>query len=72
MTDGESLRAASTSARLVIDLEPGSRSQARTGSRAVGVCQRPESIALRLSPVTGVLGTRAGRRFARFDCRVRV
>src|SRR5258708_37339902 len=49
-TDGDSLRAASTSARFVIDLEPGSRSRARTGSCAGGVFQRPESIALRLSP----------------------
>ena len=34
--DGESLSAASSSARLVIDLEPGSRSVARTGPCAAG------------------------------------
>jgi hypothetical protein len=33
----------------VIGLEPGSRSRARTGPRAEGVSQRPESMTMRLS-----------------------
>jgi len=38
-----------TSARLVIGWEPGSRGHARTGPRAEGVSQRPESMTMRLS-----------------------
>ena len=48
-TAGESLRAASMSARLEIDLEPGSRKVARTGPCATGARQRPDSITLRVS-----------------------
>ena len=47
--DGESLTAASISARLEIDLEPGSRKVARTGPCAAGARQRPDSITLRVS-----------------------
>ena len=36
---GPSLRAASTRARLVMDLEPGSRTLARTGPAPAGACQ---------------------------------
>ena len=36
---GPSARAASTRARLVMDLEPGSRTPARTGPAATGACQ---------------------------------
>ena len=38
-TPGPSASAASTSARLVMDLEPGSRNLARTGPAAAGACQ---------------------------------
>src|SRR5580693_7500064 len=48
-TAGESLSAASISARLEIDLEPGSRKVARTGPCAAGARQRPDSITLRVS-----------------------
>lgn len=59
-TDGESLSAASTRARLVIDFEPGSRSRARTGPWAAGVRQRPESMARGYRLVPGGPLTPAG------------
>jgi hypothetical protein len=39
MTEGSSLSAASTRARLVIDFDPGGRTSALTGPVAVGACQ---------------------------------
>lgn len=39
ITDGDELSAASTSARFVIDFDPGNRTRARTGPVACGACQ---------------------------------
>src|SRR5213078_3734134 len=46
MVPGPSARAASTSARLVMDLEPGTASRARTGPVAAGAAQRPACCAV--------------------------